>query len=429
MLAFLTTTEFVLWSLFTTIAGLFLQLEATIQATVSRDISRHSHSTRENFITAFKNGTRAYRYFAIFAFLALFIGGFAYLFRLEIVNNLPDWQWQWLLFISVYLGNYLTGQNNAVLIATDELARFGLNNTMSRIANLVVAATLMQLGFGLWALVGSFAISVIIGCTINAIAAARVRKAFIEQLPIGGVVAQMPGVKLSDIGAYAVFLGLSYGAYRLILLASAAVMPIKVADLAELALGLQLFAIIVMLVLTPVTFRIAPLIRAISADARRDTALEFARMHLLVNIGMLACSSTLIAFVALFRDYISASTPLPSLLLVLALSAAFLVEVNLQTIAGVFLGRKDFWFVRCYAISIVVALTVAFLGVVIFDFTVVEMVAVMTAIQFLVALPLFYRRLQSWPGVSFSVYREALRTAVHEFRFRPSAGLNVSDSG
>lgn len=408
LLAFLSADEFLLWSLFTSIGGVFLQLETAIQSIFVRSIAARSHGSAFLFEESIQNARRTYRFFAVIAYIALIGGGGLYFASIALTDNMAQWPLQWLLFSTTYFVNFLFGYNNCVLIAAERTTQFNVNNMISRLINLALMAILFVNGETIFALVISFAISVGIGCVSNRQTAATVTR------HIGAILSANPtepGVsqpRLVEIILFALFLGLSYWLYRIVLLTTAATSS-NHSKTASFALALQLFAIFVTLALTPVQMRVAPLVSALNKNAFPEAALEFARIHLLVNLGIVASVGGLAAISPMMMRYVLIDVPWPSLPMIAALFFAFLVEINLQAMANIFIARRQYSFLKAYCISTGVALVVGLLLALWARASISTVIFGVAIIQFTIATPSFVKILLKTVPLNGSVYHQVLK--------------------
>ena len=412
ILAFLDRGEFLVWSLFTTIAGVFLQAEMAVQAIVSRGLAGGEPGGER---AALARAKTTYHRFAALAFVALLAGGGAYfaLVRPAAGSHLAEWA----VFVATYGANYALGYNNCFLIAREATTRFNLNAMTSRVTNLVLLAGLLAAGLRLWALVISFALSVVLNVMLNRRAALRLgQSAPAEAGEPGmadrgsaelGLADPKPADRRAHLWLLGLFLVLSFWAYRVILPVATAVSGETDAT-ASLALALQLYAIFALLALTPMTMRVTPLVHLLGAGRLDEAAVEFARIHLLVVGGMAGCIAALLAGIALFGDTIRFDVAWPGPALVLALGAGYLVEANLQAMANVFIARRAYGFMVRYSASVALGLVLAGLAARFAHFSIAEAILVVAATQASIALPALFAELRRQIPLRPASYAAAL---------------------
>jgi len=410
ILFFLNTQEFLLWSLFTAIGGLLLQVETAIQSILVRDIAKNANYDSNNFLHSISFAKKSYRLFAILAFLFLILVGIPYFYISKIDISASSWLLCWIVFSATYFFNFLFGPNNCTLIATQNTTKFNVNNMGGRLINLALVAALLAMGYGFYALIAGFAVSVAFGCSLNARAARASRLQVSESISADVGDETMSGPRLSEIIRFSLFLGLSYWLYRLLLLANAASSGDHAAN-ASFALALQLFAIFMTLALTPLQMRVAPLISALKRNDRDEAALEFCRLQLLVNGVIIFSTMMFLVAIPFIGNFVAIDIEWPSFGIVLALSFAFLIETNLQAIANLFISERDYRFVVPYCFSAMIAI---FAGVImtISAFSIETSIFVMSLIQLMVALPNFIRLLTKTINLDISIYRVVLNQSV-----------------
>lgn len=410
ILFFLNAEEFLLWSLFTAIGGLLLQVETAIQSIFVRSIANNANSDRNNFLRSILLAKKSYRLFAMLAFLFLISVGIPYFYVSKINISASLWLICWIVFSATYFFNFLFGPNNCTLIATQNTTKFNVNNMSSRLINLALVAVLLAMGYGFYALIVGFAVSVAFGCSLNAHAARASHPQVSEGISADISDGTVLGPRLSEIVRFSLFLGLSYWLYRLLLLANAASSGDHSAN-ASFALALQLFAIFMTLALTPLQMRVAPLISALKRKDRDEAALEFCRLQMLVN-GVIILSTMMFLVAAPFiGNFVSINIEWPSFSMVAALSFAFLIEANLQAIANLFISERDYRFVIPYCFSAMTAIAVGI--IMIFSaFSIEIIVFAMSLIQLMLALPSFIRLLTKKINLDISIYRVVLDQSI-----------------
>jgi O-antigen/teichoic acid export membrane protein len=405
LLYYLSKDEFLLWSLFTTIAGIFLQLETAVQSVIVRNLAEHSHKSNFSFQAALRNARVTYRRFAFSALILLFFSGVLYFSEIRLTQDRGMWLWPWALFCATYFVNYLLGYNNCVLISCENTNSFNINNMTSRITNISIMLLFFILGNRIGGIVISFSISVSLGCLLNYLSASKEQNRLEKLLPNNVDIFPYRKSSLTGISYISVFLALSYWLYRAILL----IVVVKHSEVApSYALGLQLFAIFVTLSLTPVQMRVVPLIRALNDGARRKAGLEFARIHCLVNAGIISCAGFLVIFSPIIERELPMNVAWPSRLLIAALAFAFFIEVNIQSVANVFVALKNYAFVKIYCASTLISGGVAF-GLIFKTNTALPWVVLTVAVlQLMATAPFFFRLLRGSVELDWSVYREVI---------------------
>jgi hypothetical protein len=407
LLAFLSADEFLLWSLFTTIAGIFLQLEMAVQSLVVRHIAAHNHGSITNFERSIAAARRIYFLFALTAALLMTLIGGLYLSSLHLGAKMPDWQWQGGLFVASYFFNYLCGSNNCILIASERTNQFNFNNIASRLLNLATMAALLAMNYGITAMVVSFAMSVAVGCSLNFASARRSLRTALGQRWFNTEQSKFQELRIAEIGLFAIFIVMSYWFYLIILLIGVAIFP-EDPEMPSLALALQLFAIFVAFALTPIQMRVAPLITSLKSGKPDEAAKEFVRIQLLVNSVVLIGGILLIGLSFMVADMLTIQVSWPSPLLVGSLLFAFAVECNLQVMANIFIAKKEFSFVLPYLFSSIIAGSVSLFMLIWLEAEIPVTIMSATAIQLLIAGSVFSSMLKLSIKISFDTYAQVI---------------------
>lgn len=411
LLTFLSTEQFLLWSLFITIAGGFLQVETAIQALLARNIARFSlNGPRSQFIRSRINSCTVYRRFTTFVLLVMGLGGGLYLFNVDADQLDRSWLHQWCIFLAAYCFNYFCAHNNALLIGAEKTVAFNLNNIISRLTNLGLTALFLVWGYGVYGLAISFAASVLLGCNLNAFHARATTRKLSENL-IDSKAPDSLLPSLSGIIGFAGYLLLSYWIYRSSLLVVAAG-PNAIQKGASLAFALQVFAIFVTLSLTPIQMRVAPLIEALKAKKTADTGKEFARIHLLVNAGFILCCVALFTGSGVLEKVIPSDFAMPDPILLGFLALGFLVEINLQCFANVLIGLQKFSFIRYYAFSLFCALVILILVAIISGLSVTIVISIILICQLVVSCSFFVKAVKLEISITRSHYGMVLLDTV-----------------
>lgn len=411
LLQFLSPGQFLQWTLFTMIGGLTLQVESAVQTIAVRHIGRQIHGGGAvRLERAFAHTRASYAALALFALVVMALGA-AYLSSADGDQFDRHWPAQWGLFAAAYVFNYLCGPNNAVLIAAERISALSTVNTASRLLNFALLAALLTTGWGITGLCISFAISVAAGCGVN-LALARVTR---KRLRLGAAGLESASHEdlvpdIWDFVRYLAFVILSYTLYRvgLLVITTQGVSPDQAASY---ALALQLMFLLVSVALVPIQMRVAPMIRALSVG--RDAAgVEFARLHLLVNICFAAGIFGMVIAGPWLLTLIGSRVALPSAGLILLLGAAFVVEVNILCVANIFLIRNRYDFTKRYVASAIFAGGLAVLAWILTHDLAVAFVAVPLCVQMTMALGFFARSLRGEVSLSLSTYRAAIRRPI-----------------
>lgn len=341
--------EYLQWILFTTIAGMLIQIEAALNATGVRKIGAAFASGRYFVIdSAIRSVARRYRVFAICFVGAMYVGGLAYLARASANDFSVNWIAQWSVFSAAYFIYYVAAYQSCVLIGSGAVNAFAVIGIVSRLTSLATAALLIGLGFGINGLCASVLLGFGLGTFLFTLNSRRIRRSAMVDVDDGMPWSSNVSVKLQDIGVYALFLFFAYALYRLPLLIDSGSHASTVRQ-SGVGLALQIFALIVTFSSVPLTMRVRPLVDHICGGSKREALTEIVALLVSVNL-IFVCASVgfVVAGGALIQYFPFIKIGLPGLDLLVLLSLCFFVEINILVFVNALIVLNDFKFALAY---------------------------------------------------------------------------------
>jgi hypothetical protein len=341
--------EYLQWILFTTIAGMLIQIEAALNATGVRKIGAAFAFGRYSVIdAAIRSVAGRYRIFAICFVGGMYVGGLAYLARASANDFSVNWVAQWSVFSAAYFIYYVAAFQSCVLIGSGAVNAYAVIGIVSRLTSLATAALFIGLGFGVNGLCASVFLGFGIGTFLFTLNSRRIRKSAMADADDGMSWSSNVSVKIRDIGVYALFLFIAYALYRLPLLIDSGSNS-STARQSGVGLALQIFALIVTFASVPITMRVRPLVNHISDGSTREALKEIVALLVSVNL-IYVCGS--VAFVvvgaSLIQYFPFVKIGLPGLDLLVLLSLCFFVEINILVFVNALIALDDFEFALAY---------------------------------------------------------------------------------
>ncbi len=393
LLSFLSVNEYVLWSIFVTFIGVTVQLENAVQMVSVRELARGYHqSFSSDFMGAFRKAKKAYLLLTLFVVTGVALAGFVYISLIAKISTLDEYFVEWILLLFAYSINYFFGTNNSILLATNNVSSF--NNTLSftRILNVIFVFILLKLGYSILGLALSLAISVIIGCAIIGVKAARVR-AQVESRPAGQNVEDKGSPSFKGKGnnfvLYTLYTLCAYVLYKggILLVAG----HFEKATVAAYALSLQIFTLLTTFALVPIQIWLSHLVAAVNENDAEQSLRELSRTFLAVN-GLFICGSVgLIALGQFMLSFIKTDIQLPGAWTLLAMAVAFLVEINILLCINLLVTCRNYRFLKVYAKTSLISLMLAVLLVTYTDNIILSLLLVPALIQSVLCLPAIFR--------------------------------------
>jgi hypothetical protein len=383
--------EYVLWAIFTTFGGITLQVESSIQILSVREIAKQYHaSDGAGLNRAVRRARKAYVMLAAGVLVPFSICGFLYLTYPANGKVAIHWSLEWLVFVVAYAINYFFGANNSILLALGRVDVFNYVNSLTRSMNFVGSLLLLRAGLSVMGVCVSFALSVVVGCTLIAIAARKaLRGAEHAASNLESGDSQSSSVA-ANLARYTLFTFFSFALYKGGVLVAASEFPKDVAG--SYSLTLQALTMLSALALVPIQIWLARFVQAIVTDNRAAVIHELARTFRYANMVFIAGTAALVLFGDALLGHIGTRVTLPPRIDLVIVAAAFMVEINLFILINFLVTKQRYEFVRIYVTCVTVALLLAFCGVWLSQNLILSLVVVPGTIQVAVCLPLIVKR-------------------------------------
>lgn len=385
----LTPDVYLLWLVFTTIGGMLLQIEASIQTLMVRRMALASPEIDPaGFAHERARARTAYRRLSVVASAVALPGGIAYIHWVVQPAATISWLLAWIVVSLAYTVNFLCGPNNCTLLSTGRNDRFFLTMSMSRVLHFGGTLTALLLGFGLTGISVAFALAVAFSC----VTIARQSRRTFDHSADAAVQAAADRVAVDETGLlrFGIFTLAAFVIYRGAVMLVIAYFPGSSAT--SYGLALQAYAIVGAVAVLPLQVRLHRLVvvrrdgDAAGVDAEVATAMWFA--FLTIAAGLL--SLTLVG--APLLKIIGSGVAMPPFVTLAAMAFAFLVEALILVLINLLLLEKNVTFVRDYVGGVVAALSLAALSLWCGGGLVVSMLVLPALVQALVTLPLIARR-------------------------------------
>lgn len=402
LLRFLNMPQFIEWAIFTTFAGITLQVESSIQTLSVRHIAREYHrGSPAGTKAAIAKSRRLYRILASIVALPFLLAGLGYLFFTRRNGYSGQWPLEWPIFALSYAVNYWFGANNCILLATDRTQPFNYTMAFTRAFNFCAALAFLLLGWGILGMCISFSISVAITCSLMKFHAQRT----LGQ-PIAPLAEDDPSVEIavpamvtaSTVFQYTVFTCAAYALYRGALLIVNSLFPASV--IGPYSLSLQTYGMLTTMALVPIQIWLAPLVKSVVRNNADDVFHEMMRTLLFANgvfaagvLGLILAGSRILAV-------IEPSVQFPPAPILALIGAAFLVEVNITILANLLVIKHSYRFVRIYTLCAMSALAIGAICVLSTRMLYVSLVVIPAMIQLCVCVPLIVRQCSKAMAVS-----------------------------
>ena len=232
LLRYLGLGEYILWAIFTTFGGITLQIESSIQILSVREIAKQHHANDGAGVQrAVRRARKAYAMLAAGVLVPFLIAGFLYLTYPASGKVGSHWGLEWIVFTVAYAINYFFGANNSILLALGRVDIFNYVNSLTRSMNFVGSLLLLRAGLSVMGVCISFAVSVVVGCSLIAIAARKsLRETARADAGVDSGYSQPGGVAAADLARYTLFTFFSFALYKGGVLVAASLFPKNVAD-------------------------------------------------------------------------------------------------------------------------------------------------------------------------------------------------------
>lgn len=392
LLRYLSVSEYVLWSLFTTLGSVTLQLQNGIQPVAVRGLARHFHE--ENGRALLDTLAVAHNNYLKLVGLVcgpLLILGYFYLNHLALGRSSSQINIAWTLFVAAYGVNYFFASNSAILLGMASIVEYNAINTFTRLLYIVSMFTFLALNFGLLGICAAFATSVVAGVALTVVFAHRRLDQFLISTSAraqGDLSAKPPEGKTWTYVGYSI---LSYLLYNGMLLIAALLFPSRL--VASYGLSLQTVSLISAFAQVPLQVWLNSVVRAISNGDGFEIRRQLLRSLVLGNSIMLAGVVLLLCFGNLLVALLASKLHFVSWLELSALFFAFLIEFNILVLASFLVCYHNFKFVRYYLRSAVPSMLAAGISAWLTHELLLSLVLVPMTIQAIFCLPVLARML------------------------------------
>lgn len=396
LLRYLDIEGFIIWSIFTTLGGITLQLERAIQVVSVRDIARPFHAGN---MAALEGVLRRVRraYFT----LSLAVAGPVLLCGLLYINFIlgdkfnQDGLFDWVIFAGAYALNYYFGFYNAILLGMERVNIFNNVASITRLINLVATYLLLKAGLGVLGICVSFLGSVTVSCISYMQYANRaVNRYRAKYANKGANFNDAGGASGRRIALYTIYMFSSYLLYRGGLLVATALFDKN--EVASYGLSLQVFNLLLLASIVPTQVWLGRLVRAISHGSREEVFREFCVTGIVSNGVFMAGVVVLWVFGDTALAIIHSKVILSSNVIMAALTAAFFIELNIYLAANFLVIKENYSFVAWYAGS---ALVGGVAGALLTFFT-------RNAVSTLILAPVLIQAVIALPAVTYFLLKE-----------------------
>jgi hypothetical protein len=356
-LRYLSPPDFLLWMIFTTIGGLTLQIESALQTVSVRRIAREVSVA--NLRAARREVRRAAMlYYALSLCVALLIvpGGYLFIVKQQTHAFSGFWQTAWLIFGCAYAFNFLFGPNNCLMLATNATDPFNYTNAFTRLLNFCGSLLLLSLGYAVLGSALSFALSVMIGCTLIWWQT-RHRLTMASGLDGPTVEPDISRQRSADVGAdvllFTLFTSVGYCLYRGGLLV--AVPFFSSSQMSSYSLTLTALGVVTAIALIPNQIRLGVMVAAVVGNRPVDLHSQVAFGLLFATATFAACFGVLVVAGPALLEAIGSAVSLPTGPQLAMVFGAFLVESWIMVLVNILVIRKSYEFVVWYCIVAVIA--------------------------------------------------------------------------
>jgi len=405
-LIFLKTDDYLLWILFTTIGSGLINLESALNAVSTRTISR-AWLDKAPYSATVRLVGGSYARFSSVGSIFMAVSGGLYLTSVDYGAEEYSWLAPWIIFCFAYFIYYFTSYRSCQLVAIGNISTFTGVGSLGRLTNLVIAAALAWMGYGLLGLATAVLASFALTGLLLELAG---RKSIRQMRPSmnAGSAPLTVWMLLRKSGMQAAFAVSSYFLYRGVFLYLSTAMP-SAMDAASLGLAIQLYGFLLILAAVPLNMRIAPLIAAGRTGDPSAIAAELGHLGKLVNVVFVVASVGLILLgPEIFRLVPSLAATLPPRSTLAILALCFWLEANLLILINMWLAVDRFDFVRLYLSSFAVAWFVVCVTILSGRASADVLLLAVLAVQSVIAAPLIVQRMRREHGISLRDYFTAI---------------------
>lgn len=380
-------SQFVMWAIFTTLGGMTLQVESSIQVVSVRRIAHAFHAGKLQALTVrHAYARRLYRMLAAFTLVAVASAGATYLMQTASENLETEWKLAWSIFMIAYAVNYWFGANTATLLALGKIASYNYIAALTRALNLITTFTLLMLGWGVVGICTSFLFSVVLSCLLIKAAARKTLADTQRRSDMATGTATVPPRQSHDIIRYTLFMLAAYIIYKGGVLVAVWYFPKD--EVGAYSLMLQALTILFAFALVPIQVWLPRLMKAIVINDLVAVMRELSRSLLLANVTFMIGSLLLGMFGPSSLEFIGSRISLPPTFELVITSLAFTIELNLFLLINLLVSRQQFEFVRIYIGCVCLALVCAAFAVWLEQPLVLAFVLAPALVQGLICLPL-----------------------------------------
>jgi hypothetical protein len=426
LLRFLDQQEYLFWIVFTTIGGLTLQLEASLQTLLVRRAAReHAATDRQGFAMEARRAVNAYRTLAVA--VAFIIMPLAWWYMADAIPAADDVSWQtaWIVFGGAYAINFSFGPNNVLLLATHRHSAFFLILAISRALGFVATVAALAFGLALLGAAAAFATTVMLNIGAVAWVAHRTRQNLWSTMPAPLIDQAPEDLRASPAGLvrFTLFSLAGYGLYR------GAVMLAIVAIPAEAASGygllIQTFAVIGAVAGLPLQTRLAALASAVVAGDRKGEAREMAFGLVFAMLAVAVATAFLCVAGNPLLELLESRVTFPSTGVIVLAGLAFAVEAAIMVFVNHQIIVRQMGFIRGYVVCVLIGLGLASIILATSPVPVpIALLVVPLLVQACASLPIMAHRIASGRGQSLSAFLVDLKLACADLlanrrAFRP----------
>lgn len=348
LLHYLPISDYVLWTLFTTLGSITLQFNNGIQPVLIREIAREYHRRNSaSFEIALHRSKREYVKLAGFVAgpLLLFGGLYLHFVAGAKVGIHPDREW--LVFVTAYAVNYYFAPSSAVLLGMARVAQQNDILSLTRFLYFAAMFLLLHAGYSIMGICIAFAVSVGIGCALLVRAANHCIAAFTADCSTPpDITPSMPLGPPIKTGQYILYTLSAFALYNGSLLFVVTLFPKAV--VASYGLCIQTFTLLSAFAVVPVQVWLNKLVRAITAGDQNDAMNELAKTILVCNAIFAAALVPLAFFGNVLLGLLHSKVRFLSATDLTLMWLAFLVELNLLILASFLVSHRSYRFVRVY---------------------------------------------------------------------------------
>lgn len=401
LLRYLDVNGFVLWSIFITLGGITLQLESAIQMVSVREIANEYHSGNAGtLLSAVRKAKVAYTILSASVLVPFLLLGLLYLNYVASKKLGYHGSIEWILFMSAYALNYYFGANSAILLGMVQVAKFNNINSLTRTINFVTTYLFLRWGYSVLGISLSFALSVVVGCSLIA----RVARGSLKDYSASPEARKRPNAKFehsdsSNILKYALYMFSSFVLYKGGLLIAARIFSTDVTGSYGLTLQANVMLSTLALVV-PVQVWLHRLVESISSGDKKNVFRSFADGIVFANTVFVLGAIFLFFFGNKLLVLIDSKVMLESPANLFLICSAFIVELNIFLMANFLVITTNYRFVKVYVTTSLIGISVAVLMTWATQSNVATLIMMPLALQTFVCLPLIFRITCNEIGIS-----------------------------